>query len=98
MSNSLESLVKNLSLEDMKYASQEFQDEKLTLMKRKEIYPYDYMDGFDKFNDKKLPPKDEFYIILNDEHISNEDFQHAQTVWNTFDLKTMGEYHDLYLK
>ena len=55
------------------------------------------MDSFDKFNEK-LPPKEAFYSILNNEHISDEDYQHAQNVWNTFNLKNMGEYHDLYLK
>ena len=54
------------------------------------------MDSFDKFNDK-LPAKEDFYNILNDEHISDEDYKHVQDVWNTFSLKNMGEYHDLYL-
>ena len=44
MSSSLESLVKNISPCDMKYTLQEFQNEKLELMKRKGVYPYDYMD------------------------------------------------------
>ena len=55
------------------------------------------MDSFDKLNEK-LPTKEDFFSILNNEHITNEDYQHAQTVWETFKLKTMGEYHDLYLK
>ena len=63
----------------------------------KGVYPYDYMDSFNKFNEK-LPLKEEFYSILNDEHISDEDYQHAQNVWNTFSLNNMGQYHDLYLK
>ena len=46
MSKSLESLVNIISLRDMKYTSQEFQDEKLDLMKRKGVYPYDYMENF----------------------------------------------------
>ena len=66
-------------------------------MARKGVYPYDYMDSFDKF-DEKLPAKEEFYSILNNEHISDEDYKHAKNVWNTFSLKNMGEYHDLYLK
>ncbi|XP_068737976.1 uncharacterized protein [Montipora capricornis] len=69
----------------------------LDLMSKKGVYPYDFMDSFEKFNEK-LPPKEEFYSILNDEHISGDQHKHAQNVWNTFDLKNMGEYHDLYLK
>ena len=66
-------------------------------MTKKGVYPYDYMDSFDKFSEK-LPTKGEFYSILNNEHISDEDYKHAQDVWNEFSLKNMGEYHDLYLK
>ena len=97
MSSSLEKLVSNLPRESLKYTSQRFKGKKLDLMVRKGVYPYDYMDSFDKFN-KKLPMKEEFYSILNNEHISDEDYEHAQDVWNTFSLKNMGEYHDLYLQ
>ena len=81
----------------LKYTSQKFKGKKLDVMARKGIYPYDYMDSFDKFIEK-LPPKEEFYSTLNNKHISAEDYKHAQNVWNTFSLKNMGEYHDLYLK
>ena len=97
MSSSLEKLVSNLPRESLKYTSQKFKGKKLDLMARKGVYPYDYMDCFDKFNEK-LPPKEDFYSIMNNEHITNKDYKHAQTVWKTFELKTMGEYHDLYLK
>ena len=97
MSSSLEKLVSNLPKELLKYTSQTFKNEKLDLMSKKGVYPYDFMDSFEKFNEK-LPPKEEFYSILNDEHVTDKDYQHAQTVWNTFNLKNMGEYHDLYLK
>ena len=97
MSSSLDKLVSNLPKESLKYTSQKFKDKKLDLMSQKGVYPYDFMDSFDKFNEK-LPPKEEFYSILNDEHISDEDYEHAQNVWNTFNLKNMGEYHDLYLE
>ena len=96
MSSSLERLVGNIPRESLKYTSQVFEGEELDLMVRKGVYPYDYMDSFDKFKEE-LPPKEEFYSILNDEHISNEDYKHAQDVWKTFSLKNMGEYHDLYL-
>ncbi|XP_068689838.1 uncharacterized protein [Montipora foliosa] len=97
MSSSLDKLVSNLPKEALIYPSQKFKGDKLGLMSQKGVYPYDFMDSFDKFNEK-LPPKEEFYSILNDEHISDDQYKHAQNVWNTFNLKNMGEYHDLYLK
>ena len=48
------------------------------------------MDSFDKFNDKNLPSKEKFFCMLSDEHITD--------IWNTFNLESMGQYHDLYLK
>ena len=98
MSSSLDELVNNLPAEALKYTKKRFQKEKLNLMTRKGIYPYDYMDSFEKFNKTELPTKEEFYSILNNEHISDEDYSHAQNVWNTFQLQTMGEYHNLYLQ
>ena len=97
MSSSLDKLVSNLPRESLKYTSQKFKGKKLDLMARKGVYPYDFMSCFEKFNEK-LPPKEDFYSIMNNEHITNKDYKHAQTVWKTFKLKTMGEYHDLYLK
>ena len=97
MSSGLEKLVSNLPKESLKYTSQKFKGKKLDLMARKGVYPYDYMDSFDKFNEK-LPPKEEFYSILNETHISDDEYKHAQNVWEVFKLRNMGEYHDLYLK
>ena len=98
MNSSLDNLIKNLPDEAFKYTKQEFEKEQFNLMKQKGIYPYDHMDSFDRFNETKLPVQQDFYSILNNEHISDEQYKHAQNVWNTFDLKTMGDYHDLYLK
>lgn len=96
--SSLERLAANLPADMFKYTSQVFQNEKLSLMKHKGVYPYDYMDSFGKFSDQQLPPKEEFFSILTDEGISDAQYQHARKVWNTFNMRTMGEYHDLYLK
>ena len=68
MSSGLEKLVSNLPRQSFKYTSQVFEGEELDLMVRKGVYPYDYMESFDEFNEK-LPPKEEFYSILNDDHI-----------------------------
>ena len=97
MSSGLDKLVSNLPKQALKFTSQKFQGKKLDLMSQKGVYPYDFMDSFDKF-DEKLPLKKEFYSLLNDEDITDDQYKHAQNVWNTFDLKNMGEYHDLYLK
>ena len=98
MSSSLEKLVSNLPKETLKYTSQRFKGDKFDLMIRKGVYPYDYMDSFDKFEDTVLPTKDQFYSLLNDEHISDEDYNHAQKVWKTLSMNNMGDYHDLYLQ
>ena len=98
MSSSLDNLIKNLPDEAFKYTKQEFKKEQFNLMKQKGIYPYDHMDSFDRFNETKLPVQQDFYSILNNEHISDEQYKHAQNVWDTFNLKTMGDYHYLYLK
>ena len=98
MSSGLDNLIKNLPDEAFKYTEQEFKKEQFNLMKQKGIYPYDHMDSFDRFNETKLPVQQDFYSILNNKHISDEQYKHAQNVWDTFNLKTMGDYHDLYLK
>ena len=78
MSSSLDRLVRNLPNDAFKYTSEEIKnDKKLKLMKQKGVYPYDYMDSFNRFSEKKLPNKDDFYSILNDEHISDTQYVHA---------------------
>ena len=56
------------------------------------------MDSMEKFEIKELPKIEEFYSTLNEEHISEKDYNHAKEVWNPFRIKNMGEYHDLYLQ
>jgi hypothetical protein len=73
-------------------------DEGLHLLTEKGVYPYDYMDNWDRFNETELPPKEAFYSELSNEHISDADYERAQKVWKKFNLKNLGEYHDLYLK
>ena len=98
MASSLERLAANLPEEAYIYTSKVFKGEIFNLMKQKGVYPYDYMDCVEWFNDQQLPSKDEFYSILTDEGIRDEQYTHAQKVWDIFKLKNMGEYHDLYLK
>ena len=97
MASSLEGLVGNLGLEKLIETRKEF-GERVELLSRKGIYPYDYMNGIKKFSEEKLPPKEEFFSKLNDCNISDEDFDHAKRIWKEFGVKNLGEYHDLYLK
>ena len=60
----------------------------------KEIYPYEYMDSFERFSEENLPPKEAFYSNLNGEGIM-EDYEHAQKVWKTFGCRNLCDYHDL---
>ena len=98
MSSSLGKLVSNLPKEAFKYTSEEFTGKELSLMSQKGVYPYDFMNGFEKFDQMELLTKDQFYRVLNNQHIMNNEYNHAKKVWKVFNIKTMGEYHDLYLK
>ena len=97
MASSLDALCKNLSKEQFREMNKVFEGD-TDLLIRKGVYPYDYMDNFDKFNETKLPPAFEFYSRLYDSDVNEKDYVHAQKVWSHFDIKNMGEYHDLYLK
>ena len=98
MNSSLDSLVKNLTDKDFKYLSEEFSGELLKLVKEKGVYPYEYMGNFKRFNEDKLPDKCNFFSSLKDKCISKEEYNRAVRVWNAFKMKTLGHYHELYLK
>ena len=75
-----------------------YEGDKLNLLTRKGIYPYEYMDSSEKFKETELPPKEAFYSNLNNEDISDEDYAHARKVWKTFEMKNLKDYHYLYKK
>ena len=93
----LSSLVANLPKEDLKETIRFFGD-RSELVSKKGVYPYEFMDGFDKFEKKQLPKKASFFSRLNQEKVTDENYQRAQKVWEEFSCQNMGEFHDLYLK
>ena len=97
LQTSLANLVSNLSPNDFHNTKYIFRTN-TSLLTRKGVYPYDYVSSLEKLSETCLPPKEEFYSKLNDEDITDEDYQHAINVWNTFGCKTLRDYHDLYLK
>lgn len=101
MSESLGTLVDNLAADGLTYFHQfrnQFQSEDIAkLLLRKNVYCYDYVDSHDKFLETSLPPKQAFYNRVKRDDISDQEYQHAQNVWNTFNMLNLGQYHDLYL-
>lgn len=99
MNSSLDNLSKNLTDEKCKILRQYYNNEEMfKVMRRKGVYPYEYMDDFKRFSEKELPPKEAFHSKLNLSSISDEDYKHAQNVWNALSEKKLGHYHDIYLK
>ena len=70
--------------------------DKCFLLLRKSIYYYEYIDSRKKLNENTIPPKQAFYSELNLEDISDADYEHVKKVWEAFEIKNLGEYHDLF--
>ena len=68
------------------------------ILTRKGVYPYSYMNDFKKFEEITLPPREKFYNELSKKHISDEDYAFIHELWNTYQLKNLGELHDLYME
>ena len=96
MAASLDSLVNNLPENSFNNLKKYYTGNKLTLVKRKGVYPYEYMDSLERFKETKLPPKEAFYSKLNNEGISDEDYTHAKKVWKEFKMEHLQDYHNLY--
>ena len=63
MNSSLDALLKSLSDNDFKYSSQEFSGDLLKLLREKGVYPYEYMENFEKYFDGKLPDRCNFFFF-----------------------------------
>ena len=92
----LDSLVKKLAKNDIKYLCQEF-DNIFELVKQKGFYPYEYMSNFKKLKDQ-LPSKEKLYSSLTGKKISDKEYEHVLKVWDKFEMKTLKDYQDFYLK
>ena len=102
---SLDTLASNLDNKDLNHLMLEFDTDKLEILKRKDAYPYEWLDSYEKFKYPSLPEKKYFYSSLRDGkrdrsngHISDEQYQHLQNVWDTFNFNTFKDFHNHYLK
>ena len=93
---SLGALVNNLPKDAFNNLERYYTPEEAKLIKRKGVYPYEYMNTEERFKETKLPPKKAFYSRLSGEGITEEDYKHALNVWNAFNMKTFKDYHELY--
>ena len=99
MSSSLDSLVNNLAKGGHNFSGfEDYNSEQRELLIREGVYPYEYMNSWDKFEETRLPDINEFYSKLNISGIDEVEYRHAKNVWDKFNLKNMGDYHNLYLK
>ena len=97
LQTSLSNLVSNLQSTDFKNLQKNVKTNS-SLLTRKGVYPYDYVTSIKQLKETKLPPKEAFYSKLTNEEIKDEDYLHANNVWNNFNCQTIQDYHDLYLK
>lgn len=101
MSSSLETLIANLAADGFKNLKQFRKafpnDEHAKLLLQKNEYCDDYVNCSERFEETALPSKAAFYNSLTKEAISDEKYEHAQKVWNTFNMKTLGDFHNLYV-
>lgn len=61
------------------------------------VFCYDYVDSWEKLGETELPPKEDFYSKLTNENISDEQYAFANEIWREFNIRTLGDYADLYL-
>ncbi|XP_071650772.1 uncharacterized protein [Temnothorax longispinosus] len=98
---SLEKLASYLDRNKLKITRSEFSElseSDFNLLTRKGVFPYEYVDGFDKLLVTELPPREAFYSSLTGEIATDSDYEHVRNVWRCFRVENLGEYSDLYLK
>ena len=96
MASSLDKLSSNLKIDQFVNLKKYYSGNQLSLLLRKSVYPYDYIDCMKKLDETSLPPKEAFYSKLTGEGITDEEYRHAQTVWKNFNIESMKDYHNLY--
>ena len=78
MASSLGTLAKNLSENQYKNPGRIYYGKQFDLLRRKGVFPYEYISSVDRLDETELPPKSAFYSKLNDSDISHEDYEHAE--------------------
>ncbi|XP_043276014.1 uncharacterized protein [Venturia canescens] len=99
LNTSFDKLASFLTPDQLTVLKSKFRDiDNFNLLTRKGVFPYEYIDSFDRLEETALPPRASFYSSLTDSTVSENEYAHALTVWERFSTQTLGEYSDLYLK
>lgn len=98
LSTSLDQLVSMLKVEDFINLKKHFgSNENWKLLTKKGIYPYEYINSFDKFEEKKLPSINEFFSQLTNKSITQEEYERAENIFHLFKCKNLHDYTKLYI-
>ena len=96
MASSLDKLSSNLKIDQFVNLKKYYSGNQLRLLLRQGVQPYDYVDCLKKIDEISFPPEEAFYFKLTGECITDEDYQHAQTVCMEFNIQSIKNYHNLY--
>ena len=96
MASSLDKLSSNLKIDQFVNLKKYYSGNQYSLLLRKGVYTYDYVDCMKKLEETNLSPKEAFFPKPTVEGITDEDYQHAHTVWKEFNIESMKDYHKLY--
>ena len=100
LTGGLDKLVKNLPADEL-FQTSELAEElnvPLSMLQRKGVYPYSWVNSVDRFAATELPPVEAFHSDLDDKKCKRDDYKHALEVWEAAKCQTFGDYHDLYLR
>ena len=95
---SLDVLAKILEDDEFRYLVESCTASHFDLIRRKGVYPYDYMDSVKRFDKTELPSQNDFFSNLSGDSCSDADYAHAIRIWDAFECETMGDYHDIILQ
>ena len=95
MASSLDKLSNNRKIDQFVNLKKYYSGNQLSLLLRKGVYQYDYVDCLKKLDETNLPPNEAFFSKLTGEGTTDKDYQHAHTVWKEFNIESMKDYHKL---
>ena len=97
----LNNLVNSMNENDFRILDHHFKKpDESNLLKKKGVYPYSYIDCYQKFEEKQLPVNGPnwFNTLTGKINVSTSDLENANNVWKKFRCENIGDYHDIYLK